>query len=101
MVNSGGNPNQPTDIEAVVWWGPPADRARLRPGLPRLRGRHKSLASYEPDSAFRGERTASLRGHTAPVPLHIDLDDLRTRARARAYRSLTPEERFAHLLPEH
>ncbi|WP_063062960.1 WD40 repeat domain-containing protein [Nocardia sienata] len=45
--------------------------------------------------------TASFDGTARIWPVDIDLDDLRTRARARAYRSLTPEERSAHLLPAH
>lgn len=45
--------------------------------------------------------TASFDGTARIWPVDIDLDDLRSRARARAYRSLTPEERSAHLLPPH
>lgn len=45
--------------------------------------------------------TASFDGTARIWPVDIDLDDLRTRARARAYRSLTPEEHSAHLLPAH
>lgn len=45
--------------------------------------------------------TASFDGTARIWPVDIDLDELRTRARARAYRSLTPDERSAHLLPAH
>ncbi|WP_369028252.1 WD40 repeat domain-containing protein, partial [Nocardia farcinica] len=45
--------------------------------------------------------TASFDGTARIWPVDVDLDDLRARARARAYRSLTPEERSAHLLPAH
>lgn len=45
--------------------------------------------------------TASFDGTARMWPVDIDLDDLRARARTRAYRSLTPEERSAHLLPAH
>ncbi|MEV0106450.1 hypothetical protein AB0H42_08930 [Nocardia sp. NPDC050799] len=42
--------------------------------------------------------TASFDGTARIWPVDVDLDELRMRARARAYRSLTPEERSAHLL---
>ncbi|MBF6439280.1 eIF2A-related protein [Nocardia cyriacigeorgica] len=45
--------------------------------------------------------TASFDGTARIWPVDIDLDDLRARARTRAYRTLTPEERSAHLLPAH
>ncbi|WP_280461854.1 AAA family ATPase [Nocardia carnea] len=45
--------------------------------------------------------TAPFDGTARIWPVDVDLDALRVRARARAYRSLTPEERSAHLLPAH
>jgi len=45
--------------------------------------------------------TASFDGTARIWPIDIDLDELCIRARARAYRSLTEEERAAHLLPIH
>ena len=45
--------------------------------------------------------TASFDGTARIWPVDIDLDNLRARARTRAYRSLTSEERSAHLLPAH